>query len=353
MKRLHIVPLVRSLALVGLIVFILLVAPVHAAPIDLSNNLINAPGSGTFITSSSWAAQAFATDATHTYITTVVIGLCSTTATSGTYAVEIGDANGAGGALGSKVADVAPSASATNFNRCGTLVAPGPTFSGLAIALAPSTTYYLVVRGVTSSTFSWAYGGGGTGFPSNRSSFDGSSWSAPTTQLPQMMRIVAESGIPTTTTLTGPSGNYTSAQAFTFTATVASPSACAPTGSNTAPVCAPTSGSNAKTSVRAPKQTGTVTFYDNAVAIPSCTNVPLIGDVASCTVTLQPGTHVITAVYNGDTIYASSTSDALPLTITVAPREVPEGDTLLLLGGGIGGLATWVRWQWGKRKKVG
>ena len=30
------------------------------------------------------------------------------------------------------------------------------------------------------------------------------------------------------------------------------------------------------------------------------------------------------------------------------PAEVPEADTLLLLGGGIGGLATWVGWQWRK-----
>lgn len=35
-----------------------------------------------------------------------------------------------------------------------------------------------------------------------------------------------------------------------------------------------------------------------------------------------------------------------------APKEVPEGDTLLLLGGGMGGLGVWLRWQWGKRKKL-
>jgi ubiquitin len=34
------------------------------------------------------------------------------------------------------------------------------------------------------------------------------------------------------------------------------------------------------------------------------------------------------------------------------PKEVPEGDTLLLLGGGIGGLGIWLRWQWGKRRRV-
>ncbi len=34
--------------------------------------------------------------------------------------------------------------------------------------------------------------------------------------------------------------------------------------------------------------------------------------------------------------------------VPAAPREVPEGDTLLLFGGGIGGLATWLGWQWRK-----
>jgi len=37
-------------------------------------------------------------------------------------------------------------------------------------------------------------------------------------------------------------------------------------------------------------------------------------------------------------------------TPTPAPREVPEADTLLLTGGGVGGLATWFCWQWSKRR---
>ncbi len=36
-----------------------------------------------------------------------------------------------------------------------------------------------------------------------------------------------------------------------------------------------------------------------------------------------------------------------------APSEVPEADTLLLLGGGLGGLATWMRYQWSRRKPKG
>jgi hypothetical protein len=33
-----------------------------------------------------------------------------------------------------------------------------------------------------------------------------------------------------------------------------------------------------------------------------------------------------------------------------APRDVPEGDTLLLLGGGMSGLGVWLRYQWSKRR---
>jgi hypothetical protein len=38
-----------------------------------------------------------------------------------------------------------------------------------------------------------------------------------------------------------------------------------------------------------------------------------------------------------------------PAAPTHPPSEVPEADTLLLLGGGIGGLATWLGWQWRRR----
>jgi len=33
------------------------------------------------------------------------------------------------------------------------------------------------------------------------------------------------------------------------------------------------------------------------------------------------------------------------------PRDVPEADTLLLVGGGLGGLTTWVGWQLRARAK--
>lgn len=34
-----------------------------------------------------------------------------------------------------------------------------------------------------------------------------------------------------------------------------------------------------------------------------------------------------------------------------APQNVPEADTLLLVGGGLGGLTTWIGWQLIKTRK--
>ena len=155
--------------------------------------------------------------------------------------------------------------------------------------------------------------------------------------------------IPTTTTLTGPSGSYTSAQSFTFTAAVA----------QAAGGVTQVSSSIGKTTVRAPAQTGTVTFYDNGAPIPGCSPVALdpVTHVATCTVTLGAGTHMISAVYSGDANFAPSTStttltlNGTQQVVLKFPAEVPEADTLLLFGGGLGGLGVWLRWQWSKRRR--
>jgi hypothetical protein len=50
---------------------------------------------------------------------------------------------------------------------------------------------------------------------------------------------------------------------------------------------------------------------------------------------------------------ASSNPAVVNITTPAAvPREVPEADTLLLIGGGIGGLATWLRWKWSRRRRT-
>jgi hypothetical protein len=67
--------------------------------------------------------------------------------------------------------------------------------------------------------------------------------------------------------------------------------------------------------------TGTVSFYDGSALLGQATVTD--GVATLTTVTLDAATHSITAVYNGDATYASSTSG--PATITVAKKTAPGG----------------------------
>jgi hypothetical protein len=58
---------------------------------------------------------------------------------------------------------------------------------------------------------------------------------------------------------------------------------------------------------------------------------------------LTVGTHRITATFGQSSV-------SLDQVVTGA-SDVPEGDTLVLLGGGMGGLGVWLRYQWSKRRK--
>ncbi len=69
--------------------------------------------------------------------------------------------------------------------------------------------------------------------------------------------------------------------------------------------------------------TGTVIFYDGTNIIRTAT----LDDTGTATAQvkyLSPGDHTITAVYSGDTNYASSTSDASDLTVTQADTTTTE-----------------------------
>jgi hypothetical protein len=149
--------------------------------------------------------------------------------------------------------------------------------------------------------------------------------------------FIPEGQFETTTTLTGPSGTFSSPQSLTFTATVDV-------------VSQPT---QAKKIAAAPIPTGTVTFLDNGVNIPGCVNVTLVNRIATCTVTLGKGTHVITAVYSGSTFFVGSASgNSLTLMFTFNdPAEVPEADTLALFAGGASSVTLWLGWQWKKLKR--
>ncbi|RSL18366.1 YVTN family beta-propeller protein [Edaphobacter aggregans] len=71
--------------------------------------------------------------------------------------------------------------------------------------------------------------------------------------------------------------------------------------------------------------TGTASFYDSSVFLGEGT---VTGGVATLiTTTLNAGTHTITAIYNGDATYASSTSG--PATVTVAKKTAAGGGPAL------------------------
>jgi hypothetical protein len=86
-----------------------------------------------------------------------------------------------------------------------------------------------------------------------------------------------------------------SGQSVTFTASIA--------------VVAPGTGS----------PTGTVTFKDNGTAIGTCSAQAVSSSAASCTIgSLSPGTHPITAVYNGDASFSGSTSNTVSEVVNAA-----------------------------------
>ena len=74
-----------------------------------------------------------------------------------------------------------------------------------------------------------------------------------------------------------------------------------------------------------PGATGTASFYDGPIYLGQGT---VTGSAAALTTTtLNAGTHTITAIYNGDATYASSTSG--PATVTVAKKTAAGGGPAL------------------------
>ena len=141
----------------------------------------------------------------------------------------------------------------------------------------------------------------------------------------------------TTTTLTKP-----------FTDTLPSGMVIAPTP-NVATTCggSPALTANPGGSLVAMAAGGTILAHSSCTLKVDVTSARLAG---SCVNTVSAGA---LSTSNGDdnlgasatAICSAASSQAAPAS---QPREVPEGDTLLLFGGGIGGLATWLGWQWRK-----
>ena len=83
----------------------------------------------------------------------------------------------------------------------------------------------------------------------------------------------------------------------------------------------------------------------------SCTlTVNVTTPLAGTYVDTVPSGALVTSFSNSTTsASATLTSNAATTSGTGSqPKEVPEADTLLLFGGGVGGLATWLGWQWRK-----
>ena len=118
------------------------------------------------------------------------------------------------------------------------------------------------------------------------------STSAPVTQVVTMG---------STTTVVAASVNPSvSGQTVTYTATVSA--------------VAPASGT----------RTGTVAFQDGAVVIAGCgAKAVAVAGTATCAIAYAgPGTHTITAIYNGDTNFATSTASALTQTVNLGATAV-------------------------------
>lgn len=95
--------------------------------------------------------------------------------------------------------------------------------------------------------------------------------------------------------------------------------------------------------------TGTVSFYDNSKFF----GTSAVNGTGKATFTMTcPGASAnsISAQYGGSPVYAASASNTLNQVFVDPPSDVPEGDTVLLLGGGLSGIGVWLRLQWNKRR---
>lgn len=73
---------------------------------------------------------------------------------------------------------------------------------------------------------------------------------------------------------------------------------------------------------------GTVTFADNGAV--ACSDVLVVGGVASCTFTAGPGAHSLIATFSGDTLFAPSAGSASTTVASVAPVAPTPVPTLAL-----------------------
>jgi|GEM_PF-1618338 len=343
-----------GLFLVMLLAIAVPVPVTHAAPLDLSNNLGNTNSGAHGINTSQNMAQAFTTTATHTRVTTVVLPLCydHNPPFTGNFAVEIWDATGAGGRPGAFVATVAANQNATSVPsdsdpNCPTTYT---SYAGLTIALSASTSYYVVVRNVSlTGSILWreTINTAGTGFPSNKSIFSAGSWGAPSMADPQRMQVVADTNYPIYSSVAAPGSTIALGATTTGTAVTTNLVVNNLGGAQLDVTASNISGANAAdfgiTAGGAPFNIASG-GASRTITIRCLSNI-----TGSKTATLSI-THNATGSPATYTLTCTVNAPVAPTVVPRAPADVPEGDTLLLLGGGIGGLGVWLRYQWSKRR---
>jgi large repetitive protein len=190
--------------------------------------------------------------------------------------------------------------------------APAPATSPLAIAYTITVTS---PNGIPTGSISFSPGTGAT-IPSPLNS-NGSI---------TVFVAYAAAGTYTATATYVPTGGYAPSSA-TCTATVASlPTTTTFTATPTTAYAGQPITLNATTSGSAAVPTGTVTFVETAIGtshlvVDGTAIIDTTGHAILNTSTLSIGTHIITASYPGNSIYAASTSNSVTVTILANPSD--------------------------------
>jgi hypothetical protein len=175
----------RQIFLIAPLGLLLAVSPARAG-IVVADSLSQPLGGGAPLSESVWAAQAFFSGP-YTALEAVHLNLFN--GNNGTFSVQLWDNSGAGGRPGSPVATLAsglPNPTTTNPDNV-------LSITGLNLPMNEMTTFYVVVRPDAGSTLQWGWtpSESGEGFPSAFSYTVnyGSSWSAPSMNDPQRLKV--------------------------------------------------------------------------------------------------------------------------------------------------------------------
>jgi hypothetical protein len=160
----------------------------------LADNLANTRNGGQSVNDNSWPAQAFTTTSTAFVLDSITLNMSKDTGATGSVELIVYDSSGTLVRPGTAASSVFATIDVSSL-----LTSPADvTISSLNVVLSPSTTYYLVLRGVGSTAgfdALWSYTNTttGTGFPSrySESNDGGATWDLPVLSSPQKMSINA------------------------------------------------------------------------------------------------------------------------------------------------------------------